>query len=93
MKYILIGVTIIITTTIAITLLNQNIPPEENSSNNIAETCIITILGEQYDVTTLRGSHPGGDIYECDTDMTNTFQSQHGNDLQRIEKYKVEEEK
>lgn len=53
------------------------------------ERCIITIQGNKYDVTDFRKIHPGGDIFVCGSDMTETFVNQHGMDLKRIEKYRV----
>jgi hypothetical protein len=52
-------------------------------------TCIITIDGLQYDVEPLRKRHPGGDIYNCGTDMSDIFHGQHGNDIGRLAPYKV----
>lgn len=60
-----------------------------STSGSTKETCIITVLGKQYDVQPLRGRHPGGDVFECGTDMTSTFQGQHGGDIGRLEPYKV----
>ena len=70
---------------------SENVQKEKTS---IADTtsCIITIEGEKYDVQNLRGTHEGGDIFVCDTDMSNVFASQHGGDLQRLEPYKIYEE-
>ncbi|MCA9375056.1 hypothetical protein KC622_01855 [Candidatus Dojkabacteria bacterium] len=44
-------------------------------------SCIITIQGHQYDVTQLRRTHSGGDIFICGTDMTQTFFSMHNSQL------------
>ncbi len=43
--------------------------------------CIVTIQGKRYDVTQLRTTHSGGDIFACGTDMTNTFFGQHNQSL------------
>lgn len=51
--------------------------------------CIITVFGNQYDVTALQTSHSGGNIFVCGTDMTATFQSMHGTDVSRIAQYLV----
>jgi len=60
-----------------------------NSGNSEESKCIITLFGEEYDVTELRKFHPGGNIYICGTDMTSTYLNQHGNDMIRIQPYKV----
>lgn len=52
--------------------------------------CIITVSNSQYDVTTLKNSHSGGNVFECGTDMTELFESQHGGDISRIEEYKID---
>jgi hypothetical protein len=52
-------------------------------------SCIITVEGQQYDVQPLRGTHEGGDIFVCDTDMSDLFKSEHGSDLQRLDPYKL----
>ena len=60
-----------------------------NSTNGNSVKCIITILGEQYDVTKLQRSHSGGNVFECGTDMTSVYEGEHGTDLWRIQPYKV----
>jgi len=59
------------------------------SSVVTSNKCIVTIKGSKYDVTTLRNSHSGGDIFICNSDMTTSFNNQHGNDLARIKQYLV----
>jgi hypothetical protein len=54
-----------------------------------AESCIITISGNKYDVATLRGTHPGGDVFVCGTDQTALFNKKHGTDLNRMKPYIV----
>lgn len=49
--------------------------------------CIITVFGIQYDVTPLQTSHTGGNIFVCGTDMTATYQAQHGTDVSRLAPY------
>lgn len=54
-----------------------------------ATGCIITVFGQQYDVTSLQNAHTGGNIFTCGTDMTATFQIQHGTDVSRIAPYLI----
>lgn len=54
-----------------------------------AKPCIVTINGSRYDVTALRKTHSGGNIFVCGTNMTATFQSMHGSDYNIIKKYKI----
>lgn len=60
------------------------VPTQSVTSNN---QCIITVSGQQYDVTTLRSTHSGGDIFQCNTDMTTIYQNRHGTGLSLIQKY------
>lgn len=61
-----------------------------NSTQKATTTgCIVTIFGTTYDVTSLRGSHPGGDIFKCGTDMSNSYKSAHGTNVSMLQKYIV----
>jgi cytochrome b involved in lipid metabolism len=61
-----------------------------NSTQKATTTgCIVTIFGTTYDVTSLRGSHPGGDIFKCGTDMSNSYKSEHGTNVSMLQKYIV----
>jgi hypothetical protein len=51
--------------------------------------CIVTISDKKYDVTSLRVTHPGGDVFVCDTDMTKSYQNQHGSNMRRMQRYLV----
>jgi hypothetical protein len=51
--------------------------------------CIVTVFGQQYDVTALTSSHTGGNIFVCGTDMTATYQAMHGTDVSRILSYLI----
>jgi len=65
--------------------------PTNNQSNSQTipdpNLCIVTLSGQQYDVTSLRSSHPGGDVFVCGSDQTALYQSQHGSNLSRMQKY------
>lgn len=54
-------------------------------------SCIVTISGKKYDVINLRKTHSGGDVFTCNTDMTSTFFSMHGQSLlnNQMSKYLV----
>jgi hypothetical protein len=54
-----------------------------------AGACIITVFGLQYDVTPLRSTHSGGDVFVCGGDNTAIYQSAHGSDVSRLQKYLV----
>lgn len=66
------------------TAVNTTASPASTSGG-----CIITLFGKQYDVTSLRTSHTGGNIFVCGTDMTATYQSMHGTDVTRMQAYLV----
>lgn len=73
------------------------------SSGNIKTTqaaapCIVTIFGKQYDVAPLGIQHPGpkgttlidlggSTFFQCGSDMTSVYQSQHGTDVSRMAAY------
>ncbi|MEI6728863.1 MAG: hypothetical protein WCK98_04435 [bacterium] len=57
------------------------------NSTNSNSSCIVTISGNTYDVTSLRKTHSGGDIFACATDMTGTYQGKHGTNLGLIQRY------
>jgi len=57
-------------------------------TNNVS-SCLVTLFGKTYDVMPLKSSHPGGDIFQCNTDMTAVYQSQHGTDVSRMQAYLV----
>ncbi|PIY68983.1 hypothetical protein COY90_03045 [Candidatus Roizmanbacteria bacterium CG_4_10_14_0_8_um_filter_39_9] len=58
-------------------------------SANTNNQCIITLSGNQYDVTSLKTSHSGGDIFTCGTDMTAVYQGKHGSNLSRMSQYLI----
>jgi hypothetical protein len=51
--------------------------------------CVITLFGKQYDVTSLRSAHSGGNVFVCGTDQTTLYQSQHGTNMSRMQAYLV----
>ncbi|MCL4417327.1 MAG: hypothetical protein M1450_00480 [Patescibacteria group bacterium] len=55
----------------------------------ISSKCIITLFGQQYDVTTLRQTHSGGDVFKCGTDMTSVYQQKHGSNVAMVQSYLV----
>jgi len=54
---------------------------------NTGNQCIITISGLQYDVTKLRTTHSGGDVFKCGTDMTSVYVGRHGTNMNRMQAY------
>lgn len=74
----------------------QAVPPTESNPNSVQKPpvsqpagCLVTVFGNTYNVTRLRSSHPGGDIFRCGTDMTQAYQRQHGNDMGMLAPYRV----
>jgi hypothetical protein len=63
-----------------------SITPSPSTNSN---ACIITIFGKQYDVTSLRTTHSGGDVFACGTDQSATYQSKHGTSVARLASYLV----
>lgn len=60
-----------------------------SASVDLSGRCIITLFGKQYDVTTLRSTHSGGDVFSCGSDMTTSYQAKHGTNMSRMAKYEV----
>jgi len=58
-------------------------------ASSVSSGCIITLFGKQFDVTSLRSTHSGGDIFSCGTDMTTIYQGRHGTNLTRMQQYAV----
>lgn len=64
-----------------------NSPQPEATTDN---RCIITISSQQYDVTSFRSQHKGGDIFKCGADMTEAFNNKHGQkQLDYISQFKI----
>lgn len=63
--------------------------PSPTPTPTPSNKCIVTLFGLQYDVTALANSHSGGNIFVCGTDMTVTYQSQHGTNVSRMTPYLV----
>lgn len=68
---------------------DQVTQPNPSGNAPAAASCIITIDGSRYDVQPLRSTHPGGDIFQCGTDMSTVFHGQHGDNLGMIRKYLI----
>lgn len=47
--------------------------------------CIIQINSNKYNITALRKTHSGGDIFQCGTDMTQVYYSMHNDNLLRTQ--------
>lgn len=52
-------------------------------------SCIVTLFGQQYDVSPLQTNHTGGNIFVCGTDMTATYQGMHGTDVTQMIPYLI----
>ena len=56
----------------------------------LAGKCIIYVSGIRYNITEFRNTHGGGDIFQCGTDMTDNFKSQHPDSyLDQMSRYKI----
>lgn len=77
-----IAIVIVLTVVIGGVLIFLNNSPVDNR-------CLITVDSKTYDVTQLRNTHTGGDMFECGTDMTKDFKEEHGTRYSLIEPYEV----
>lgn len=58
--------------------------------NTKSNQCIVTIDSVQYDVTTFKNMHSGGDIFVCGTDMSQTFWAEHSaRELRQMQRYRI----
>lgn len=69
--------------------LNNSDSAQNGNSDTGSNACIVTLFSKQYDVTTLRDTHSGGDVFNCGTDMSSEYRNEHGTDLTRMQKYLV----
>lgn len=60
-----------------------------STANQNKSQCVVTLFGSQYDVTSLRKSHPGGDIFVCGSDMSSAYQNAHGLNMSRMQAYLI----
>ena len=67
-----------------------------NAAVNPSTQCIVTIAGNQYDLTALSQTHSGPKgnslnggtgYFKCGTDMTASYVGQHGNNVSRLNSY------
>jgi hypothetical protein len=54
-----------------------------------SNSCLVTLFGQQFDVAPLMNTHSGGNIFVCNTDMTATYQKEHGTDLSRMSQFRI----
>lgn len=63
---------------------SQTQPPAQNNR------CIVIIDGVSYDLTNFVNIHSGGNIFNCGTDMSQTFWSQHSQkQLNQLQQYRI----
>ncbi len=74
--------------TVAVTAAPTVAPTSAPKTNPNA--CLIQVDGVSYDVTAFRNQHSGGDIFQCGTDMSSIFWSQHNSKiLNKMAPYKI----
>lgn len=54
------------------------------SAADAFSACVVTVSGQLYDVSSLKSTHSGGDIFVCGTDMTTLYQAIHGTNVNRL---------
>jgi|GEM_PF-4800779 len=60
-----------------------NTPTKSNND----DLCLVTVNGIRYNVTELATTHSGGNIFNCNTDMSDIYKSRHGNKIDWMNKY------
>ncbi|MFZ2978487.1 MAG: Ig-like domain-containing protein, partial [Candidatus Magasanikiibacteriota bacterium] len=59
------------------------------SATDVYSSCVVTVSGQSYDVSSLKSDHSGGDIFVCGTDMTAVYQAVHGTSVSRIASFLI----
>ena len=72
-----------------ISIPTKTVPVLNTPTPNNDTRCIVTIFGQKYDVTFLRDTHSGGDVFICNTDMSTIYQRRHGTNLNLIARYLI----
>lgn len=73
------------------TATQQNDPISQPTTPPSKPTCLVKIYDAVYDLEPFRQVHSGGDIFQCNTDMTAVFSSQHSdNYLSALAQYRVQ---
>lgn len=74
-------------------LPTNTVPQKQISSPTVLSAasgnCVITLFGQKYDVTALRQTHSGGDVFKCGTDMTTIYQKKHGSNVSMMQPYLI----
>jgi len=59
------------------------------TASDAYSSCVITVFGQQYDISSLQSDHSGGNVFTCNTDMTAVYQGQHGSNVSRIASFLI----
>lgn len=71
-------------------LLSPTREPTQVAQKAPDNRCLVQVDGATYDVSGLRGTHPGGDIFACGTDMSQSFWGQHNQEIfAKLQKYRI----
>lgn len=67
------------------------LPPPTSATNPQTgnNRCIVTLSGQQYDITSLLTTHSGGNVFTCNSDMTASYQQRHGTNTSMMQPYLV----
>ncbi len=70
--------------------LTVQVPQPEVKTSITSDRCLIKVDEGTYDVTEFRAIHQGGNIFQCGTNMSAIFHSQHdANTLQKFQRYRA----
>lgn len=64
-------------------------PTSSPSNSGGSNSCIVTLFGKQYNITSLLTTHSGGNVFNCGTDMSSIYQSRHGTNVSRMQQYLI----
>lgn len=65
-------------------------PTKVVAQPTVDQRCLVVVDGVSYDFSVFKNIHSGGDIFECGTDMSQTFHNEHPNSfIRKMAKYKI----
>jgi cytochrome b involved in lipid metabolism len=84
MLVIIIGILLALSATYF--LFTMTMSSDKAGIANTSSKCLVTINDTEYDMSTFKNKHPGGNVFKCGTDQTLDYKRQHGNNWSRIQR-------
>lgn len=69
---------------------SQTVTQTQQTQSPQSNRCIVVVDGANYDLTNFINIHSGGNIFSCNSDMSQTFWSQHSQkQLNQLQQYRI----